>query len=209
MNSHEEMMVNYLQERGISLEYAKAAGLRAVDANTARSMGFPYARRSQGGIIFPYFNPLDDKRHSTLLRVRYLGKLPCDDTGKEIRYTQPSCSGVEAFFDTNVDWLKVMQNHRITIAITEGEAKALYMNQHRKALGGIVTIALGGVWNFLEKGTEDLTPWLRMVRAASRARRREIIIAFDSDMAENQSIQAAALRLSYLLEIDVRGGVCA
>ena len=208
MTSHEQMMVNYLRKGGIALEYAKAAGLRAVDANTARSMGFPYARRSQGGIVFPYFNPLDDKRHSTLMRIRYLGKLPTDDTGKEIRYAQPSCSDVEAFFDANVDWLKVMQNPRITIAITEGEAKALYMNQNRKALGGIATIALGGVWNFREKETGDLTPWLRMVRAASSRQGRRFIIAFDSDMAENKSIQAASAKLAQLLGIEVLGAAC-
>lgn len=204
MSQHERMMVKYLRERGISVKHAMSAGVRAVDASTARLMGFPYARRSQGGIVFPYFNPLDGKLHPTLKRIRYLGALPFDDTGKEVRYTQPSGSDVEAFFDSNVGWLEVMKNPRITIAITEGEAKALYMNQNRRALGGIVTVALGGVWNFREKATGDLTPWLRMIRAANNAG-REFIIAFDSDMDENQSIQSAAAELARLLGIDVRG----
>jgi len=208
MTQHEQMMTKYLQDGRISLEYAYAAGVRAVDASTAHMMGFPYAHRSQGGIVFPYFNPLDGKPHSTLRRVRYLGELPCDGNGKHVRYTQPCASSVEAFFDANVDWMEVMADPRIEIAITEGEAKALYMNQNRRRLGGIATIALGGVWNFRETATGDLTPWLRMVRAASCGLGRKFIIAFDSDMDENESIQAAAAKLMELLGLEVHGSVC-
>jgi hypothetical protein len=207
MTQHEQIMAKYMRERKISFEYAKAAGIRAVDANTADLMGFPYARRSQGGIVFPYFNPLNGKQHPNLMRIRYLGEVPHDDAGKAVRYTQPRGSDVEAFFDANVNWLKLMRDPNRPIVITEGEAKALSLNQHTEPLGSIVAIALGGVWNFREKATGDLTPWLRMIRASSGGVGRKIVIVFDSDMADNPSIQAAAAELSRLMGIEVQGGM--
>jgi Domain of unknown function (DUF3854) len=198
MTNPEQLMAEYLDERGISLKYAKQAGLKAVDAEMAERMGFPYARRSQAGVVSPYLHPLTRKPHDTLMRIRYLGELPLDSNGEPIRYAQPKLSGVEAFFDANIDWLEVMRDASIGIAITEGEAKALYMNQHRKALGA-VTIGLGGVWNFRDKGTGDLTPWLRMIRAARSWSGGDYIIAFDSDMATNSDIQHAAAKLAELL----------
>jgi hypothetical protein len=198
MTNPEQLMAEYLDERGISLKYAKQAGQKAVDAEMAERMGFPYARRSQAGVVSPYLHPLTRKPHDTLMRIRYLGELPLDSNGEPIRYAQPKLSGVEAFFDANIDWLEVMRDASIGIAITEGEAKALYMNQHRKALGA-VTIGLGGVWNFRDKGTGDLTPWLRMIRAARSWSGGDYIIAFDSDMATNSDIQHAAAKLAELL----------
>jgi hypothetical protein len=204
MTNPEQLMTEYLKERGISLKYAKQAGLKAVDAERAERMGFPYADRSQGGVVFPYLHPLTREPHDTLMRIRYLGKLPRDNHGEPIRYTQPKQSGVEAFFDANVDWLEAMRDASTPIVITEGEAKALYMNQHRRALG-VVTIGLGGVWNFRDKETGDLTPWLRMVRAARSWSGGDYIIMFDSDMATNQDIQCAAAKLAELLGIEVPG----
>ena len=200
----QQRMAAYVEERDIDIKYAEGAGLRAVDAEMAERMGFPYANRSQGGVVSPYLHPLTRKPHDSLMRIRYLGELPRDNNGEPIRYTQPKQSGVEAFFDANVDWLEVMRDANMRIAITEGEAKALYMNQHRRALGA-VTIGLGGVWNFRDKETGDLTPWLRMVRASRSISGGDYIIAFDSDMATNSDIQRAAAKLAELLGVEVQG----
>lgn len=205
MTTLKRQMAAYFRERATRLRYAENAGACPVDRALAHTMGFPYALYSQGGIAFPYLSPLDREPHPTLMRIRYLGELPRDDDGKPIRYTQPKGSGVEAFFDANIDWIEVMRDSSIRIAITEGEVKALYMNQHREALGNIATIALGGVWNFRDKESGDLTAWLRMIRASRSERGGKFIIAFDSDMAESPDIQAAAAKLAELLNIEVRG----
>jgi hypothetical protein len=199
----EQLMTAYLKERGIGLAYAKrGAGWRAVDADMAARTGFPIARP---GIAIPYFHPLSREPHADLRRMPYFDPPINKETGKPMRYMQPAGAPAEAYFDPNIDWLEVMRNASIPIAITEGEAKALYMNQWALAeKSHMVTIGLGGVWNFRDK-SGDLTPWLRMVRAASSERGREFIIAFDSDMAENKSIQAAARKLVELLSIEVRG----
>ena len=196
MSTHEQLMNEYLRQRGVRPGYARQGGLFAVTAAEAAAMSFPYARQSRGGIVIPYFHPLTGEAHPTVRRIRFFDPLPTDSEGEEIRYIQPKGSGVEAYFDPNVDWASVLTDSRITIAITEGEVKAQHLNQRRDALG-VVTVALGGVWSFRSKDGDDLTPWLRALREVGRA--RQYVIAFDSDMAENESIQAAACTLWGLL----------
>lgn len=203
MNKSEHLAEAYLRERGTNLRRARGAGWLVATDSEARHLGSPY---SAAAFVIPYPHPVERELVPELWRFRYLTEpLPVDRDGKAVRYAQPTGSSVEAYFDPHVDWLEVFGDPSIDIAITEGEVKALYMNQNRRELGGIVTIALGGVWNFRDKETGDLTPWLRMVRAASSGRGRNFLIAFDSDIAENPGIQAAAAKLSELLNIEVRG----
>ena len=187
----QQRMTEYLRERSVDREYAERAGLRAVDTPMSRTMGFAPALP---GIVIPYLHPLSREPHKTLMRIRYFD--PPVIGGKERRYAQPKDSGVEAFFDCNVDWACVLPDVHATIVITEGEVKALALNQRRDALG-VVTIAIGGVWMFKAREADDLTPWLRAMRELGRG--REYIIAFDSDMATNPDVRAAALRLTELL----------
>lgn len=196
-------LIQYLHARGIPLRYAERAGVRIVDDDIAASMGFPYASL---GIVFPYLHPLTREPHPTLMRIRYLGlshRVSPDHGYEPVRYAQPKGSGVEAFFDANIDWMAVFRDQTISIRIVEGEAKALCLNQKWRAMDRTVTVALGGVWNFREKkGGKDLTPWLRMVRAASQGSRK-VIITFDDDAALNSSIRHAQSALSALLGVRV------
>jgi hypothetical protein len=142
-------MAAYLKARGVRVKYAEEAGLKAVDANMARAMKFPYA---QPGIVIPYLDPLTQAPHKLLMRIRYFdganeGKLP--------KFAQPKGSPVEGYFDPHIDWAAVSHDTRIPIYFVEGEIKALCMNQH-----GFVTIGLGGVDSF---GGAELTEWLRAV----------------------------------------------
>jgi hypothetical protein len=151
--SPEQLMAEYMKPRGVLLKYAKESGLKPVDAEMAYTMGFPFARRSQGGIVIPYLNPFTHEPHALLMRIRYFPPEPLDKDGKEVRFAQPKGSLIEAYFDPHVDWKKVAKDPRIPIHFVEGEIKALAMNQN-----GFVTIGLGGVDMF---GGENLTPWLR------------------------------------------------
>ncbi len=185
-------------EYEIDPKYAERAGWRSATREAAMEMKFPFARRSQGGLVIPYFNPLTHAKHPNLNRIRYQGVLPIDpDNGKEVRYIQPADSEVEAYFDPNIDWLHVFQDESINIGITEGEAKALAVNQHWRYYN-MVFVAIGGVWNFREKETGDLTPWLRMVRAASQSH-RGVLVLFDSDMEHKQDMQRASETLVKLM----------
>jgi len=196
MTNPERLMAAYLRERGIDKDYALRAGARPVDTATATAMGFPLAHRSQGGVVWPYLHPLTQEPHPTLMRIRYLGELPRDNEGEEVRFVQPRNSDVEAFFDANVDWMSVFRDESIRIVITEGEAKAIALNQHWREYNAAV-VGLGGVWNFRDK-TRDLTPWLRMVRAASQ-NRRGVLVVLDQDMQTNKGIRRAGETLVQLM----------
>jgi hypothetical protein len=211
-------MTEYLNDRGIAAKYAEQAGAKAVSRTMARCMGFPLAAHSNGGVVFPYLHPLNHEPHSTLMRIRYFDPgVWIDARGKATsffgegcktrRYMQPKGSGVEAFFDANVDWMAVFRDQTISIRIVEGEAKALYMNQHWRTMNRTVSVGLGGVCNFREQNGEDLTPWLRMVRAASQGSRK-IIITFDDDAVTNPDIQKSERELARLLNVSqvVTGG---
>ena len=195
MATLQQRMEAYLRERAIAFEYAERAGWRTVDAALADVMGFYPALP---GIVIPYLHPITHEPHPKVMRIRYFD--PPTINGKVRRYTQPRGSGVEAYFDPNVDWSSVLTDTRITVAITEGEAKALYLNQDREFLG-MATVALGGVWSFIEprlrNQARELTPWLRAMRELGRG--RTYIIAFDSDRNEKVGIQRAAETLGGLL----------
>lgn len=144
-------MESYLRERGVRLDYAIKAGLRAVSATEAAALGSPWKREA---ILIPYIHPF--KRLEELVRFRYLcDPLPIGGNGKVAKFGQPKGSNVEAYFDPSVDWENIARNSRIPVHFVEGEIKALAMNQR-----GLVTIGLGGVNSY---GGPSLTPWLREV----------------------------------------------
>jgi len=206
-----QQMKELLADHAITLTYGEGAGLKMVSRTMAKCMGFPYAGNSNGGLVFPYLHPLTKAPHPTLMRIRYHNICPwMDERGrltrhfgegcKEIRYAQPKGSGVEGFFDANIDWNCVFADQSLPIRFVEGEFKALSANQHWHDFNS-VAVALGGVWNFREKGGEDLTPWLRMVRAASQ--KRKLIITFDDDAEVNADIQRAEREFAKLLRVRV------
>lgn len=203
-------MRQLLSDHAITVSYGERAGLKMVSRSMAKAMRFPYAEYTNGGCVFPYLHPLTREPHSTLMRIRYYDVCPWVDANgratrrrgeaaKDIRYIQPKGSDVEAFFDSNIDWKVVFANPKIDIRFVEGEFKALYMNQHWREFES-VTVALGGVWNFREKGGKDLTPWLRMVRAASQ-NGRKLIVTFDSDAEVNVDVARAETEFMKLLAV--------
>ena len=147
----EQRMAAYLIPRGVRLKYAEKAGLKAVNADMARAMKFPYA---QPGIVIPYLDPFTREPHESLMRIRYFDP-PRKKDGEEVKFAQPKWSSVEAYFDPHLDWRKIAKDVSVPIYFVEGEIKALCMNQH-----GFVTIGLGGVDSF---GGAELTEWLRAV----------------------------------------------
>lgn len=156
--AQDQLMKDYLREHGIRPSYAHKAGLYALTREEAIAENFPYARKSVGGIVIPYFHPFSKEEHQTVKRIRYLPPEPVDDKGKEARYRQRKKrtedeQTVECYFDPNVNWKRVAKDIRCAICFVEGEMKALAMNQR-----GIITIGLGGVDMF---GGSDLTPWLQ------------------------------------------------
>jgi hypothetical protein len=204
--SLKQLAEEYLRDHCIDLDYAANAGVYL--ATPAEAAGFPCAYKSQGGLVFPYVDPVTGKPHPTLKRIRYVGQLPINWEGKPVRYEQPKNTPAEAYFDPNVDWEAALLDPRVTICITEGEAKALCYNQHRREIDrNSVAIALGGVDSFREKSSGDLTPWLRVVRLARQQVGGKYRIIFDSDKADKPRVQDAERRLVAALSLDALQGI--
>lgn len=170
-----------LEKRELTLEDAIIRGITAANATTVGRMRI---RPAPPAIVLPYFHPLADSQLETV-RVRYFDAPIID--GKPRRYSQPSGTPVEAYFDPTIDWSKVFKDRKIDIYITEGEFKAIVMNKH-----GLTTIGLGGVNSY---GGEELTPLLQKITWKGR----RVFIVYDSDAAVNENVRRAANKLAEVL----------
>lgn len=121
-------------------------------------------------------------------RVRYTEREPARQgfvKRKQLRYTQPTKSGIHAYFAPTLDWRKLAADTAEPIIITEGEKKAL-----AGIKAGFPVIGLGGVFNFADT-SGALLPELDDFQWDHR----DVYICFDSDAALNPNILAAEARL--------------
>lgn len=160
-------------------------------------------------LVIPYVDPWTgdfiqferDGKQLPFCRVRYYTppeKVQSFKKRKELRYTQPSNSGIHPYFPVveDIDWLEVAQDTDIPLMITEGEKKALCA-----CLVGIPTIGLGGVYNFAQDG--ELLPMLDRIDWEDRT----VYICYDSDAAENNKIAVAEGRLATELSMKRKANV--
>jgi hypothetical protein len=157
-----------------------------------------YAERLAPVLVFPYRaadgtpvaycqvkpdSPQPDKRKKSRLR----------------KYETPKDAGNRAYFPAGIR--EALRDPSVQLVITEGAQKALAATQ-----AGQPTIALSGVWNFIKKrprspsgnakGRFELIDDL----GAVEWRGRQVVIIFDSDIAEKKDVQAAEHVLARLLE---------
>lgn len=189
----------------IAVEDLERSGIDAEDAQYAEMYSVKDASKvypdfkPTPALVIPYVDPWTDdfiqfKRNGKkmpFVRVRYY-TAPTKVQGfgkkkKELRYTQPSESGVHPYFPVveGIDWQEVLMDPDVPIMVTEGEKKAL-----AACLAGIPCVGLGGVYNFTQD--DDLLPILDKISWKSR----QVYICYDSDAVTNNKIQAAEGRLA-------------
>ncbi len=85
-------------------------------------------------------------------------------------------------------WGWAISQKSIPLLITEGAKKAACLLSH-----GYLSIAISGIWNACESGTDTLKPGI-----AIAATGREVVIVFDSDSKEKtkKAVNSAAVKLS-------------
>ena len=178
---------------GISGEIIAKAGIRSVSADEANRM---LNRDGQGE--FPgdgWAIPFDDPESPPCYwRVKPDEPRKRDD--HTIKYESPRGSSNRAYFPPGFDNSRGMQ-----IVITEGEKKALCAISR-----GMNCMGLTGVWNWQKPrkrsdagrayGKRELIDDL----SAINWRKRGVIICFDSDAAENHSVELAQQRLAEMLK---------
>jgi len=137
-----------------------------------------------GGIHFPYFT-LDGKLDDMTCRVRLLVD-PANGYAEDNlpRYLQPPGTPPRIYLPPLLDWMSVSQDTSRLIIITEGEKKAA-----AACKAGFACIGLGGVWSFQQKDTGvALLPDLSAFDWAGR----QVVVAYDSDWAENKDVRKAS-----------------
>lgn len=121
---------------------------------------------------------------------------PKDRSKKPTKYLSPREEMRAIFLDTGdtAYWPNIVKDTRQPVLITEGAKKA------GAALTlGYPTIALLGVWNWVEQVDADLHPnqkWLIQDLKHFAVDGREIILAFDSDMLVKEPVQKALIALA-------------
>lgn len=192
----DERHVAELRGSGLSDEMIRAAGLYSAtgDAVTALLNWQSCKNPVETGLVFPYRTAEGSDRDYARLK---LDQPRCDDHGKAIKYESPRGRQNHAYFPPRFAEL-LTASHRMLI--TEGEKKSLAAAQ-----AGFGCVGLVGVWGFQRKrlrddrgkayGARQLIPDL----ADLGWRGREVIIVFDSDVADRPDLQLAEYRLAELL----------
>ncbi len=141
--------VDYCEARGIDMDYARFAGLRALPPDVVRKC----VRDAVVGpaLLIPYFGidgkPLLDKK-KPYARIRLLSAVGGD------KFRQPPSTANHLYFaplrEKDGNWKEIAKEPSRELYIVEGEFKALALAQH-----GLAAVAIGGIANYMTKGQDD------------------------------------------------------
>ena len=132
-----------LQRSGLSDEIITKANIHSVPPDDIQKiLGKYYADRVDSLLAFPYSNGFC--RYKLFPSIK-------DKDGHKIKYFQPPGSGVHLYCPPGIE--EEIADPSIPLSLVEGEKKSLKGYQE-----GIVVVGMGGVWNFKEKGSDDLVP---------------------------------------------------
>ncbi|MGO9382396.1 MAG: DUF3854 domain-containing protein [Mycobacterium sp.] len=175
-----------LAESGITAEFAMARGYETIrDKRRLVDLKITPAGRNVPGLLIP------------LLRVdgstwgyQYRPDDPrCDSNGRPRKYETPY--GQRNGLDIPPGVAAMLDDPNEPLWVTEGSKKA-----DCGALHGLCTIDLIGTWNWLYTSTAGGKMALPEWRDCALNNGRRVIIGFDSDMARNEKVQAAARGLA-------------
>jgi Domain of unknown function (DUF3854) len=170
---------NKLRRSGISVPIARARGYESVTGQARLLvLGFkPYQCRLPGLLI-----PLRDGK-GRIIGYQYRPDNPRVEMGREraVKYEIPG--GVKHRLDAPVATRPALKDTSVPLIITEGAIKADSAVSH-----GYAALSIAGVWAWSGPVARND---LRCVAWEGR----EALVVFDSDVAENEHVQRAELRL--------------
>lgn len=144
-------------------------------------------RSSGGGYVLPYFDI--DGKLTKFYRIKYLGTVKKLTNEKRTpKYWQPLGTIPQAYFPPYLKWSKIVADEKMPIYLTEGEKKAAIMCKN-----GYNCIGLGGIWSWKSKRYfYELLPSLTKIKWKGR----KVYLVYDSDIASNSDVSAAAMALA-------------
>lgn len=181
------------QEAARQKARAKLAASGIDDAG-AKKLGLEVLTSEEVGTLHPSFHRVPaikipyyavGGKRTGFYRVRYLDKPPgfAGVVAKPQRYAQEPKTLNEVYFPRNLNWEEILKDPKVPMWITEGEFKA-----GCAALREVACAAIGGVfvWRSAKNGIAFL-PQLEKIEWKGR----QVIIVFDSDLADNPNVSAA------------------
>ena len=187
---------------GINADMIERCGVRSVGAAEAHKYigNSPDEMRGwPSGWVIPYLFPNEDVPTYWRFKPDY-PRSNADD--KPIKYESPKKSQNRLYIPPGFNDLA---NGKGKIIITEGEKKALKATQE-----GFATLGLSGVWNWQQKRVRDDSGKAigerRLIRDFQFVplHKRTVIITFDSDIEQNESVMRAMACLADVLMRDYK-----
>jgi hypothetical protein len=187
--SADELMQADLERSGIDDKDAKRMGCKALSKD--ETFDLTNGKFHVPSYMIPY---ADAKGGATgFLRLRFLSEVKVPGESKPRRYWQPPNTPPRVYFPKVgvTKWTQLLKDPAKTLYFTEGEKKA-----SAACKAGIPMLGLGGVWSWRSsKFGKALLDELEVVEWNGR----EVVVVFDSDLADNPDVQAALTQLGRTL----------
>jgi len=190
---------DHLRSSGLSDETIEAAALYTLRHQTAIAQMLGWSRWRNGPVlVFPYMAP--GQETPIFYRVRPdqpRTRKAKDGKRKIIKYEQPKGVGIAPYFTPRTLAEGWLEDPRRPLVFTEGEKKALLLDQL-----GYATIGGAGVWCFHDPAARDEGGGFQLhplIRDHARLASRKTVICFDSDAAHNSDVMRAARVLAGML----------
>ena len=184
-----DLMRADLERSGLDDKDAKRMGCHALAPGEVDEL-------TNGKFFAPaYAIPYTDAqgKDTGFLRLRFLTDVKVPGESKPRRYWQPPNTPPRAYFPKVgvTKWPQLLKDSEKPLYFTEGEKKAA-----AACKAGIPMIGLGGVWSWRSnRFGKALLDELEGVKWEGR----EVIVVFDSDLADNPDVQAALTQLGRTL----------
>jgi hypothetical protein len=177
MSLHPDHLAD-LQKSGLSDDTITAANIHTVPpGDIQKILGRGYADQVISLLAFPY-------SQNGFCRYKLFPPIKGKD-GHKIKYFQPLNSGVHLYYPPGIE--AKVTDPSIPISFVEGEKKCLKADQE-----GIVSIGMGGIWNFREKGDDDLISDFDNIPLRDRV----VNLIPDGDYHKNKDVERAVLSLA-------------
>lgn len=176
-----------LKRSGLTTKDFKTLKLKTLTSDETFDLTGRYKVRS---VRFPYFDARG--RDTEFFRLRFLDEARIFGPQKKPpRYWQPPDTVPRAYFPPCVNWVKVLDEVKNEIWITEGEKKAA-----AACRAGVACIGLGGVWSW--RATKSRIPLIGDL-ATILMRGRPVKLCFDTDAEPKPLVQGALEMLGHVL----------
>lgn len=173
-----------LARSGLTEDDARAAEIRSARPGDIPRLIGRDVPDGTSALVFPYYGC------DGFTRLKIFPPIIGPD-GKPIRYLQRAETGCPLYVPQSVAPLLPDPSH--PLAITEGEKKSLAITK-----AGWPCVGIGGIWNFKEKGAEELTADLKGIPWSERIVR----LIPDADVWQREDLLLAVYRLARLLEAE-------